>query len=441
MLDDFLTYIREQSLFQKNDRLLLAVSGGVDSIVLAHLFLKTGHNFAIAHCNFSLRGDESDKDQTFVKKLAKQYNVPFHTTAFDTSQCAIDRKLSIQMAARELRYQWFDQLINKHSYKYIATAHHHSDSIETVLFNLSKGTGISGIRGILPKNDNIIRSLLFSTKKEIKQYAKTHKLEWREDASNASDKYHRNYIRHNVLPKLEHINPSFENTAKATLERLKDAEEIVLANVISVREQILHTKGDDHFFIKEKLKLLSGRTTILHFLLKAFGFNYPQCKDIISHIEESGKLYLSKTHQANIDREYLIISKLYQKKNTEFISNIGDTHLSVDDFILEITQSTVPQEIPTDPNIGCFDLEKISFPLTVRTWQQGDKFSPLGMTQQKKVSDFLIDTKVPLNLKERVKVLVSNDQIIWVIGHRIDNRTKISKTTTQILQVALIAKN
>lgn len=437
MLTNFLTYIREQSLFQKNEYVLLAVSSGVDSVVLAHLFHEADFNFGLAHVNFSLRNEDSDADQTFAKDLAKHYNVSFHTTVFDTNHHATENKVSTQMAARELRYKWFKELRNKYDYKYIATAHHLTDSIETVLFNFSKGTGISGMRGIQSKKEHLIRPLLFASKKEIMEYADTHKLEWREDKSNASDKYHRNHIRHHILPQLEHINPSFENTAKSTLERLRDAEEIVMATINLAKEQLHHSDGENHFFNKNKIAALSGKTTILHFLIKSYGFNYTQCKGIISILNESGKLFLSKTHQANIDRKHLIISPLNQRKDAEFIINISDTHLVVDDITLEITQDDVPQEIPTDPNIGYFDLAKMTFPMTVRTWQQGDKFCPLGMMQQKKVSDLLIDTKVPLHLKDHVHVLISNNEIVWVMGHRIDNRFKITKTTNRILQVSM----
>jgi len=437
MLADFLTYIREQSLFQKNEYVLLAVSSGIDSVVLAHLFHEAGFNFGMAHVNFSLRNEDSDRDQSFAKDLAKHYNVSFHTTVFDTNHHAAENKVSTQMAARELRYKWFEELRNKHDYKYIATAHHLTDSIETVLFNFSKGTGISGMRGIQPQNGQLVRPLLFASKKEILAHANTHGLDWREDKSNASDKYHRNYIRHQILPQLEHINPSFENTAKSTLERLTDAEEIVLSAVDSAQQLYHKQDGDHHFFEISQLSALGGSTTILHHLIKRFGFNYPQSKNILKQSNQVGKLFLSKTHQANIDRQHLIISPLNQKKDAEFIINSSDTHLAADDITLEITQSDVPQEIPTDPKIGCFDLAKISFPLTVRTWQNGDRFYPLGMTQQKKVSDLLIDNKVPLNLKDHVNVLLSDNKIIWVMGHRIDNRFKITKTTNRTLQISM----
>ncbi len=438
MLADFLTYVREQSLFQKNDRVLLAVSGGVDSVVLAHLFHLAKVDFGIAHCNFSLRGEASDEDQSLVENLANKYNVPFHTINFDTNQYATENKVSIQMAARELRYQWFEKLTEKHSYKYICTAHHHSDSIETVLFNISKGTGISGVRGILSKNGNIIRPLLFATKSEIEQYAKDEKLEWREDSSNASDKYHRNHIRHHILPHFEHINPSFENTAKSTLERLNDAEQIVLAAVDLAKEQLYHREGENHFFGLEKLKKLSGSATISHHLLKPYGFNYSQSKNIIRQSGEVGKVFLSSSHQANIDRTHLIVSLLAKGGNAEYLIEKGTDNISLDNVSLHFEECGVPKNIPTDQNIGCFDLDKVAFPLTVRKWEQGDRFCPLGMSQQKKVSDFLIDNKIPLNLKDNVKVLVSNGQIIWVIGHRIDDRVKISKSTIQTLQASLV---
>jgi len=437
MLDDFLTYIREQSLFQKDERILLAVSGGIDSVVLTHLFHKAKYQFDIAHCNFSLR-EEAGHDQTFVKDMASEYGASFRTINFDTNQYASEKKVSIQMAARELRYEWFASLIEEHSYKYICTAHHHSDSIETVLFNISKGTGVSGIRGIQSKNGNIIRPLLFATKNEIEKYAKENHIEWREDTSNASDKYHRNYIRHHVLPNFEHINPSFEKTTKTTLDRLKDAEDIVLSAVDSAKRLYYRLQGVNHYFELDKINQLGGCTTILHQLTKPFGFNYVQSQDIIKRSAETGKTFLSGSHQANIDRKQLIISPLQYENNSAPILIVeGVKTLSVDDIILDIEECEIPESIGNDQDIGLFDLTKLSFPLTVRTWQQGDKFYPLGMTQQKKLSDFLIDSKVPLNFKDNIKVITSKDQIIWVIGHRIDNRFKIDQHTANVLKIGM----
>jgi tRNA(Ile)-lysidine synthase len=438
MLDDFLTYIQGQSLFQKNDRILLAVSGGVDSVVLTHLFKAAELDFGIAHCNFNLRDQDSDRDQSFVRELANQLSMPFHTIDFNTIDYAEEYKISTQMAARNLRYNWFQELSANHSYQYISTAHHHSDSIETVLFNLSKGTGISGVRGIKPKNGEIIRPLLFATKREIEQFAKENQLKWREDSSNASDKYHRNYIRHNVQPGFEHINPSFEKTSKTTLRRLKDAEEIVLKAVENARQSYYHLDGENHYFELTKLKQQTGNTTILHHLIKDFGFNYSQSQDIIRRSTEVGKIFLSGSHQANIDRKQLIISPLRNEIIDEpILLEKGMNKIYLSDINLDIEECAVPKNISNDPNIGLFDISKISFPLTVRNWQQGDKFNPLGMTKQKKISDFLIDSKVPLNLKGNVKVITSMDQIVWVVGLRIDNRFKLDKHTTDVLKISM----
>jgi tRNA(Ile)-lysidine synthase len=437
MLTDFLTYIREQSLFQKKEYILLAMSSGIDSVVLAHLFHQAGFNFGMAHVNFSLRSEDSDADQSFAEDLSKRYNVPYHTVVFDTNAYAAENKISTQMAARDLRYNWFEELRNNHDYQYIATAHHLTDSIETVLFNFSKGTGISGMRGIQSKNAQLIRPLLFASKKEISAYARAQKLVWREDKSNASDKYHRNHIRHHILPQLDHINPSFENTSKSTLERMKDAEEIVLSAVEAAKDNYHQQDGQHHIYPINALRKLGGSTTILHHLIKHFGFNYSQSKNMLKQMDQAGKLFLSATHQANIDRAQLIISPLKGTNGVEFLINLGDTHLSTDEMVLNISQEDVPQVIPIKPSIGCFDMAKISFPLTIRTWQHGDKFHPLGMTKQKKVSDLLIDTKVPINLKEEVKVLLSNNEIVWVMGHRISDQFKITATTTDILQIEI----
>ena len=435
MFNDFVKYVKEQSLFQNKDRILLAVSGGIDSIAMVHMFAQSEYNFAIAHCNFSLRGEDSDADQRLVKDLAFSLKATYHMRKFDTETFAKSHKLSTQMAARTLRYAWFEELIDQHNYDYVATAHHHSDSVETVLYNLSKGTGIAGLRGILTKKEKVIRPILFALKTEIEDYANTHQLRWREDTSNASDKYHRNYIRHHVVPAISKINPSFESSTKNTLNRLKDTELILIDYIEKVKEKVLELKGTDFYLDKKALRKLPGLSIFLDHILLPYGYNYQQALDIVKSIDASGKLFFSKTHQTNIDREFIIISPIESSADQTVFIEEGNSRVDYKYGTLKLNEISRPETITTDLNIGLFDLEKIEFPLELRSWRQGDKFHPLGMSQRKKISDFLIDNKVPLTLKERVMVILSNNKIIWVVGHRIDDRVKIGSSTKRCLQI------
>lgn len=435
MLNEFLTFIKTNRLFKSTDTVLLAVSGGVDSVVMAHLFSKANFKFGIAHCNFNLRGDEAKKDAEFVKGLAEKLNVPFFITSFETKKYAKENGISTQLAARNLRYEWFEQILVENSFKFIATAHHLNDSIETVLYNLAKGTGISGLTGIPIKNANVIRPLLFAAREEIELYASDNALTWRQDATNQESDYSRNFIRHEVVPKLKKINPSLEETFKATLQRLQSTKQVLEQQVDSVRA-LCNDTGDDIFINKSTLQQLEIAT--LSAFLKPFGFNFAQCLDVKSTLSEVGKVFKSESHTLNIDRSDVIISK--SSAANVIAKEIQDDQLAFENqlFSMQLKKSSGGR-ISNDWDAS-FDYDKLSFPLLVRKWEPGDSFRPLGMKGEKKLSDFMIDNKIPLNLKERVFVLVSENSIVWVIGHRIDDRFKITDTTKNTLNIRLHRK-
>jgi tRNA(Ile)-lysidine synthase len=432
MLKSFYQYITDKQLFCPPDRILLAVSGGMDSVAMCHLFYQADQPFAIAHCNFKLRGAESDEDQEFVQKLAASYNVPFHVIHFDTEKFARDKKVSIQMAARELRYAWFNALLHKEKYNYLATAHHKNDLLETVLLNLTRGTGISGLHGIKPKAGNVIRPILFATREEINQYVLNENLSWREDSSNSSVKYQRNSLRHEVIPILKKINPNLEETIEQSIEKISAVENIFHAKVNEIKQLSFKQEKETIYLDREILLSQVEPAIILYEILKDYNFSYREIINLIN-ITETGKKIESESHIAVKDRTQFIITPRKTDLEIEYKIEKNDRELNLNNS--KLTFSCVDNknfEISRSPDIGCLDFDKLRFPLILRNWQEGDSFFPLGMSQKKKISDFLIDSKVPLTFKHNVKVLVSDGQIAWVIGHRIDNRFKISETTEKI---------
>ena len=438
MKENLLKYIEDKQLFGQFDKILLAVSGGIDSVVMAHLFHEARIQFAIAHCNFMLRGEESDEDEVFVKNLADHYNVPFFVKSFDTNGYAKDNQVSIQMAARDLRYEWFEQLLEEKGYDFIATAHHRDDVLESLLLNLTKGTGISGLQGIRAKLGRVVRPMLFASRENIADFAKEQKLSWREDSSNASNQYQRNLIRNEVIPQLKLINPNLENTLVHTLDRLQAAEEIFDTNIKKIKEEALFRSGIDVWLHVRKMQAEGLNSSILFEILKEWGFSYVQAREIMDGIiaESTGKKFHSGTYRLNLDRDYLLISPIRDANIREY-HIWRDTEDYSNDFFKLVFKiySAHNFKIPADRNQGCLDLERLEFPLKVRRWQAGDRFFPLGMKHPKKVSDFLIDEKVPLNIKERVCVLLSGEEIAWLIGYRIDERFKVTDETQNVLKV------
>lgn len=432
MLEKFIAFIEKHKLCRKSDHLLIAVSGGVDSMVMMDLFYKAGFGITILHCNFKLRGESADEDESFVIKVAKNYHVDCKSKKFNTQEYAEENKLSIQVAARELRYEWFKELLDIKVGDKLATAHHLNDQLETIIYHLSKGTGIEGMSGIPIKQGDIIRPLLSFSRKEIMEYALKNKLEWREDATNESIKYKRNFIRHKITPLLEEINPSLIDTFERTSKRLKEAEEVVQEAISLFKNEYLSRSDQD--FVVEKDVLKSKNTTFIHLLFKQFGINYNQAEEIKVCLfsDQSGKLFYTNDYVLNIDRKDIFISRpeedfpVYEVPEGFEGREYG--------FYFDIIPAA-DVVIDKSPDIAYINYSRLKFPLIIRRWNEGDKFKPLGMTGQKKLSDFMIDNKIPVNLKNRVLVLESEGEIVWVVGQRIDDRYKVTDNTSIIYKI------
>ena len=444
MLNLFNSYTSKEKLFSKTDKILLTVSGGIDSVVMCELFHKAGLKFGIAHCNFQLRGDESDGDENFVEELAEKYKVKFHSVSFDTSAFAKKNKLSIQVAARQLRYQWFEEIREQFDYKYLATAHHQNDSIETFFINLIRGTGIAGLHGILPKQNNIIRPLLFVTKEQIELFAKKNKLKHREDSSNASDKYVRNKIRHQLIPLLKELNPNIHQTIAEDIQRLSDTEKVYKKEIENKRSKIVKkNKNTIRISIKE-IQKLKPRVAYLFEFLRPMGFNSATIAEIIISLDGiSGKQFFSSTHRLIKDRDFLIIEpnetlnikKISEKKKeANYFIKKSQKNLIAEKLKLNFKSiaKTINYKLKTTNESASIDFDKLQFPLEIRKWEKGDTFYPLGMKGKKKLSDFFIDKKISIPEKENTLLLISKGKIVWVIGLRMDDRFKITDKTKKI---------
>ena len=438
MLKEFNTYIKKEKLFTKTDTILLTVSGGIDSIVMCELFHQAGLKFGIAHCNFELRGEESDIDELFVEELAEKYEVHFHSVSFDTSSFAKKNKLSIQVAARQLRYQWFEEIRVQFDYKYISTAHHQDDSIETFFINLIRGTGISGLHGISPKQNSIIRPLLFTRKEQIEIFAHKNKLEHREDSSNASDKYVRNKIRHKLIPLLKELNPNIHKTIAEDIQRLSDTEKVYKKEIKDSRSKIIkEDKNEIRISIKE-LKKLNPIEPYLFEFLYPLGFNSTTVDEVIKSLNgQSGKQFYSSTHRLIKDRDFLVIDKSNKTKVAEekkYSIKKNQKNLIASDLKLHFKSvvKKLDYKLKATNESANIDFDKLQFPLEIRKWKKGDTFFPLGMKGKKKLSDFFIDKKISISEKENIWLLTSNNQIAWVIGLRLDDRYKVIDKTKKI---------
>ncbi|PKP33769.1 MAG: tRNA lysidine(34) synthetase TilS [Bacteroidetes bacterium HGW-Bacteroidetes-17] len=442
MLDKIKAFIIKNKLFTTGDKILLTVSGGMDSVAMCELFHQVGLKFGIAHCNFKLRGEESDGDAQFVKKLAAKYKAPFFYIEFNTNQIAGERGISTQMAARDLRYEWFEKIRQENNYQRIATGHHQDDQLETFFINLLRGTGISGLHGIKAEQGKLIRPLLFTTRKEIAFFIEKSQLSYREDSSNASDKYLRNKIRHHLLPVLEDIDPAYLDIFDANMKRFSEAEEIYAAQINQTRKRLLLKNQDEYTISIRELENLHPISTYLFELIREFGFSFQTTEDIIKSLNnESGSQFFSDTHRLLKDRTQLLIRTL--KKETEKAFLISDGTKKTEkpiclNFSSFAKDSTF--EFSTEKHIASLDLGKLIFPLSIRKWKEGDYFYPLGSNFKKKISDYFIDQKFSLFEKEDCWLLCSGDAIVWIIGHQIDNRFKISSKTTKFIQIEYSAE-
>jgi tRNA(Ile)-lysidine synthase len=435
MVEEFRKYIVENDLINQSDKVLLAVSGGIDSMVMAHLFLAIKSNIGIAHCNFNLRGKESEKDEALVRNFALNNNVPFFSESFDTTGFAAEKGISIQMAARELRYRWFEEIRLKHKYTSVSVAHNLNDNVETFLINLTRGTGIAGLTGMKPKFRNLIRPLLFATRHAIAEYRILNNVEYREDRSNAETKYTRNKIRHIIIPQFKEINPSFETTITDTSERLNEINEIVTDHISGIREKVSVIRESTIVFKINILQGLSPKQTILYELFRPYGIGKGQLADLVNLIDgKTGSQLITSGYRLLKNRKELVISKNDDDSEDFYkISSVNDFMKfpgCISAVIREINTSFI---IPESSNIACLDAGKISFPMIIRKWKHGDSFYPLGMKQKKKLSDYFVDRKYSVLGKERCRILESDDKIVWIMNDRIDNRFRIGSGTKNAL--------
>lgn len=437
----FAQYLEEEIHCQPGDRILLAVSGGKDSVLMAHLFAQSAYSIGVAHCNFNLRGAESDADELLVNRLARQLDVPFYTTTFDTEAYAEAHGVSIQMAARDLRYEWLETIRASQSYDHIAVGQHQNDHLETLLLHLVRGTGLRGLRGIQSRRGHIIRPLLFLTAGEVASEVAKQGLEYRDDASNFSTKYVRNKIRLEVIPKLKELNPSLERTMAANMAHFTDAYVVLQRYLAALRDRLLVQKqvsGDEEWHIPiAELAALDPQRFLLYELFRPYGFSEAVLDDLAAALPGiSGKQFFSPSHVLYLDRRVVIM-----RRNEVLTNDVATIHRAGEAvywggrrFESGWTADTV---IRTDPNVAQFDADRLVFPLQIRSWHTADAFHPLGMNGRKKLSDFFVSLKVPLYRKHQVPVVVNgNGDIIWVACYRIDNRYKITAETKKVFTLA-----
>lgn len=437
MVDDFIKYIEENHLFSRDDRILLAVSGGIDSMVMSHLFLKTDFRTGIAHCNFCLRAEESDKDELLVSRFATQNGIRFYSRRFETRDYAREHGISIQMAARELRYEWFESVRSENGFDFIAVAHNLNDNIETLLINLTRGTGISGLTGMKPASNKIVRPLLFATRQRITDYRNSQNIPFREDNSNAETRYTRNKIRHLIIPVLKEINPSIEETLNETAARLAGINKIVSACIAGLQSRISIQKGNTIIFNINELKDYLANSAVIFELFRPFGITRSLTKDLVNVLKgKSGGQIFTHSHRLLRNRQELIVSRLEKENLISLeVNNITDL-LDIPCIVsAEIITVNTGFNIPDDRCIALLDYDALEFPMVVRPWKKGDSFFPFGMRKRKKLSDYFVDRKYAVTEKEKVLILESGGKIAWIIGERIDDRFRIKENTSKVLRI------
>ena len=441
LLEAFNDYIIREKLFTSADRLLLAVSGGLDSVVLCALCDRAGFDFVVAHCNFELRGAESQRDEDFVRGLAAGYGKPVLVKKFDTAGFAAAHKLSVQVAARELRYGWFREVAEREGLRCVVTAHQLDDNIETMLMNFFKGTGIGGLRAMLPRQGLVVRPLLFASRARLLLFAEQHGLVWVEDSSNQSDKYTRNYFRHQVIPLIGQAYPAVLDNLADNIGRFRDIEIIYREAIEQQKKKLLEYRGEEVHIPVLKLLKTAALQTLLYEILWPYGFSPQQAegvKDLLG--SESGRYVLSLTHRILKNRNYLIISPLGGIGAENIPIEDGDTGIEYAQGILRISrlEGAAVGALDQGPRVALLDASGLKFPLLLRKWRPGDYFYPLGMRKKKKLSRFFIDSKLSLADKEKVWVLEMDKKIIWVIGMRIDDRWRVGPGSGGMVRIEFI---
>lgn len=433
LLERLTFFIKDNSLFEAHDKILLTVSGGRDSMLLTFLLTKAGYQIAIAHCNFGLRGAESDLDECLVRDFAEAHGIPFYVKHFDTEQVASERGISIQMAARELRYSWFEELREALSFDKIAVAQHLNDHIETVLLNLSRGTGLQGLQGIQAKRDRLIRPLLFLKAEEVLHYVQEYQIPYRDDQSNFSTKYARNKVRIDIIPQFKKIQPDFERVFEQNIAHFKESYTLLQQFIAPLRDSIFSKEHDEWIIEKEVLRKHITDLPLLYELFSPFCFSKNVLADLQTCFDkESGRLFQSECYDLLLDRDFLIIREKEYKQDDETVITSETKSVSWRNYNVTCDYSFDLSIVP-DKQMAKIDAELLVFPLTLRAWKTGDFFYPLGMTGRKKLSDLFTNYKVNVFEKENIPILVNgNGDIIWVATYQLDNRYKISGNTKKV---------
>ncbi len=440
LLEEFEKYVAQNELFGHDDKILLTVSGGVDSMVMMSLFAASGYRFGVAHCNFQLRGQESDEDEALVAEQARRYGVELFNRRFDTQGEMERTGESMEMAARRLRYTWFRSLCDEHGYNVIAIAHHINDSIETFFINMLRGTGLRGLTGISVQAGRIVRPLMFATRKDILDYATAHRIPYREDSSNRSTKYLRNKVRLGIVPMLREINPQFTTVMRRNISRLTDAQTFIDRSVELIRRDAMTEQGGLYTLHVDRIDASLPLGYVVYEILNSmFGFKGDTVDALCHALQQNntGRRFYSREWVATIDRGRIVIGRIADEDTcmTQVEQGVLRSYCGSSVLHYEYCDIDMIDSVTTPDNVALVDADKLRFPLTLRRWQQGDWFVPFGMSGRKKVSDFLIDAKVSMAEKSRQFVLLSGDDVVWVVGRRADDRFRLTRQTENVLKI------
>ncbi len=441
MLKAFQKYISANSLIDKTNKILLTISGGVDSMVMLHLFQKSGYHFEVAHCNFMLRGKDSIRDEKFVTSYCELNHIKCHTKRFNTTEFANENRLSIEEAARNLRYDWFHSLLTKHELDFIATAHHKNDVTETLIINMIRGTGLSGLHGIMPKRNFTIRPLLFCSKKDIERFATKHKIDFVFDSSNHSNIFTRNKIRNEIIPLLQSINPDVINSTNRLADYVKETELLLSYFLIHVRGLCISEEGNTIVIDTHKIFPQILNQTLIYELIKPYGFNSSQSQDVFNSIGKSGKIFYSTNYELLLNRHQIIINQRYDVTQIEFFT-ISKLPISIEinnkTFIFELINiENVSKDDLRNKTVQHISFDSLKLPLTIRKHEVGERFSPYGLKGSKKISDYLIDIKMSALNKRRLLALYDNrTNLVALLGIELDNKFAVTNSTKKTLRIS-----